>query len=1016
MDLTDVVVCQSAVRRFLAVRLKTQMKCATMIQATWRRFLASENYILILSDVIVCQSVVRRRIAVMNYNDTLARREVAAVSIQKVLRGFSARINYLLLLGDVVTIQSFVRRMIAMKELAILRQIQWSNEEVAATMIQAAYHGYNARVDYAIMKCQVIILQNAVRSMLARNELQTRRWIQRDKEEDAATKIQAAFHGYTARMDYVIVIGHVITLQTAVRSAAARNELRARRQNKAATKIRAAYIGFITRMNYLISLDSIIICQCAMRVMIAKRRLNEAQSMRVSLENAAATKLQSIFRGYAARIEYIITVSSIITCQAAVRMVLAKLKSFQLHKLQWEREDSAATLIRAAYLGYTARMNYLLTVADIITIQKYVRGHNARILANELILNQRLELIAAERERKSQENAAVRIQKIFRGFVAYEVAITSLANAIYLQANIRKFLAKIELERRRNNHRSVVRIQSVWRSHKAQTNYALVMYAIISIQSIHRRNLAMIKYENAQAQRSSAVVALQSCFRRHMVIARLNRYSEARAMYGARRLMNSEHWACTAIQKWWKQYLIQRNIAEAARESLEKSAATAIQKCFRGYRDCLQFVMMSFSIIQIQSVARSYSAKLHLKRLKREREEFELEQNDAATTIQACFRGYKDFVRFVLVQYFIIKIQSCARSYNARLHLKQKLMHEELKKQQRQEKAAALIIERFFITIKAEIDLEVSRMAMKKHRKQNVVSSNSSAVSQFNHAGNCIMTGGLDAHIMRGKSPARGRMPSYQSVASAPHESAESYRMRSNVPSVYAEHRETDQYPPHQGFRHTALSREQVIRSNGNLDHQRLDINHSHPTRPRRDMRSASPSREHAMPMQNGGHFPTSNCFVDHPHAPRVLQPGYAPQNDVSRDAVVHGGHGMLWAPSPPTPNYDSRGPTINPPLCNGNLPQPHVHNAYHDANIQGSNSFSSASHTNQMQSQYYSAHVEPQARLSPVPQTYYLAGVPNRSQQYLSKPPVQNTYPGHQRYLPTQNRSTHSRHVSNIE
>ncbi len=987
MDVSDVVVCQSTVRRFLAKNFYTKMKCAIVIQATWRRFLASEYYILTLSDVIVCQSIVRRWIGVTNYNYILARRETAAISIQKVHRGFIKRMKYQTLVADIVTIQSLVRRRIATKALSMLQQIQW---------------------------------------------------YRKTEQEVAATKIQAAYHGFIARIDFIIVIGHVISLQSVVRSAIAKNKLHALRKcNNAATKIRAAYMGFITRMNYLITLDSIITCQCAIRAMYAKRQLNEARFMKWREENAAATKIQCSYRRHAARFEYIIIVSSIITCQSVIRMLLAKVDLVERRQVQCNKEYSAATLIKAAYLGFTARMNYILTVADIVTIQKYVRGHQARTWVNELVLKKRTEHITAANLRKSQEYAAITIQKVFRGFVAYEVAILSLANAIYIQANIRKYLAKLELIRLRKlrvTHQSASSIQSVWRSHKAQTNYALVIYGIISIQAIHRRNLVITKHQNGQALRASAAVILQSYVRRCLVIGRLHRLCEVRALRGAVGLMNSEHASCTVIQSRWKNYLLQRNIAR--RLCLENNAAIAIQKCFRGYRDCLQFVMMSFSVIQIQSVARSYRAKLHLKRLKQEREVSERKRDSAAIVIQSSFRGYRDFVRFVLIQYFIIKIQSCARSYNARQLLKHHLKQDEDKKRKVLEKAAALMIERFFIKIKAEIELEIARLASKKAPEQKLrkidkvtrrtwqqsnpkrnVSSKSSDVttvapSQFHPSShsylsaNSVMSGGLDAHIMRGTSHGRRRMPSYQSVT------------KNNTSSFHAEQRVIDHYPPHNNsMRHGAPSREQInlIQSEGDeglIAHHNAalygghDMTHAYPVR--RDMRSASPTREQAMTMQNSGHYRTNACTSEYHRVPSPFQPGYAPQNAISSETGAHGGHGM-WAPSL---SYNGRHPSIHPPFCNGNIPQSHGHQMYHDANIQQSNSFSSAFHQDQMQNQYYSTsnnlvatNLESQTRLSPVPQTNYLAGVPNRSHHYLSLPPVANTYPGHQRYSQMQDR-----------
>lgn len=196
---------------------------------------------------------------------------------------------------------------------------------------------------------------------------------------------------------------------------------------------------------------------------------------------------------------------------------------------------------------------------------------------------------------------------------------------------------------------------------------------------------------------------------------------------------------------------------------MRNAAATAIQSCFRGYRDFIRHLMTTFSIIQIQTRVRTYQAKCQLLILKQEKheEERKLLLNAAATAIQTSFRGYRDFVRFVIISFFIIKIQAIARGYQARCCLKRLVREERERKIQRsrrlsntaskhikkkrqsaaddvppktiplesnqnkgisagkelqkqQEKKAALVIERFFIKIKAEIDIEISRLERKK--------------------------------------------------------------------------------------------------------------------------------------------------------------------------------------------------------------------------------------------------------------------------------------------------------------
>jgi hypothetical protein len=164
-------------------------------------------------------------------------------------------------------------------------------------------------------------------------------------------------------------------------------------------------------------------------------------------------------------------------------------------------------------------------------------------------------------------------------------------------------------------------------------------------------------------------------------------------------------------------------------------------------------------------------------------------------------------------------------------------------------------------------------------------------------------------------------------------------------------------------------------------------------------MRSASPSRELLMPMPNGGHYPSNLFTSGHSRVP-PYQPGVAPQNLMTSDAVQNGGY-EVWAPSP---SYDSRPPSNHPPFYNSNRPQSHGHHPYYDANMQHSHSLS---HSNQRSNQYFASNqsVTNHAHVSPVPpRSHYMGGVvPKRSKQSLSTP-VQSSYPGHQRHPPVQN------------
>jgi len=563
---------------------------ATKIQAVWRRHIASENYIFAMSDVIICQSIVRRKLAIKRCNDMqIAKRDEAAICIQKSFRGFNTMLQYYTMIAAATVIQSSVRRMNSMRQLEILKYEQWVKENEAATTIQATFVGYITRIDYCITVSDIITVQSAVRRRLARKKLGRLQQDKYIKENEAAIKIQTAYRVYTARMDYLLTISDIITVQASIRRRLARKELGRLRQarhikrDRAATSIQKIFRGFNAMLNYHIILDSTITCQSAIRRRLARKELSSLQQVKYAKECEAATKIQAAFVGYIARIDYCITVSDITTVQSAARSLLARRqleelkcqrsaaikiqaafrgydcrfdymialdsiiicqslarKLFAKNKVEAIRQYNAATKIRATYLAYTVRMDYLFTVADIITIQKSVRGFNARTMVAKLNstaskIQAVVRGIQAREDIDQRHQAATTIQKHFRGFIGYENYVLDLACAIQCQAAVRQFLAKVELTKRKHTRDAVTKIQSCWRRYTAQMDYTYTICSVLDIQAVVRKHLATI---------------------------RVNRIRVSRAMYEAENTRRVEYSASVSIQKWWRDILIQKRIAE----------------------------------------------------------------------------------------------------------------------------------------------------------------------------------------------------------------------------------------------------------------------------------------------------------------------------------------------------------------------------------------------------------------------------------------------------------------------
>lgn len=96
--------------------------CATMIGATWRRYAAQLCYRFDLVDIIIAQSIVRRRAAILRVQEKkLTLMESGAIVIQARWRCYDCTMNYLHPMVDILIVQSVARRWIAMRTVHLYR-------------------------------------------------------------------------------------------------------------------------------------------------------------------------------------------------------------------------------------------------------------------------------------------------------------------------------------------------------------------------------------------------------------------------------------------------------------------------------------------------------------------------------------------------------------------------------------------------------------------------------------------------------------------------------------------------------------------------------------------------------------------------------------------------------------------------------------------------------------------------------------------------------------------------------
>ena len=178
--------------------------------------------------------------------------------------------------------------------------------------------------------------------------------------------------------------------------------------------------------------------------------------------------------------------------------------------------------------------------------------------------------------------------------------------------------------------------------------------------------------------------------------------------YDARKLADEERWvreyAATTIQKSWRMFY---QYSSYAIYKHEKKAATDIQRHWRGFWDYSHFVIMRYEASKIQAVVRGTQQRKRLG-----------QQHEAAVTIQAAARCILAKKTCHMERLFSAMI------YSAQLALSQRIAARKIQtlfryfNERRKQKRAALVIERFFIWVRAEVEREIERRERQRIKKR----------------------------------------------------------------------------------------------------------------------------------------------------------------------------------------------------------------------------------------------------------------------------------------------------------
>ncbi|MGK3747957.1 MAG: hypothetical protein ACI8RD_000247 [Bacillariaceae sp.] len=400
-----------------------------------------------------------------------------------------------------------------------------------------------------------------------------------------------------------------------------------------------------------------------------------------------ATLMQKIVRGYLAAVRAYDTIYYVSRAQALARGFLVRTSNARREKaasviqafcIKSFRPHYCATKIQSAWRSYSTRVGYEMFVVDVITVQSIVR-RRAAYTTVDLI-------------KKSIHSIVItRFQAVWRGYAGRK----SLA-AKKIQSMCRRQMAKDQYKK----VRAVTKIQASFRGFQAYTDFIFVIVDVLVVQRMVRQWLAIRRTNKLRKER--AAIVLQSAWRR--------KQAQANLLYSLVHIIMVQSVARRYLSKDEVQgRRLEANVSLAIQRR-KVEAATTIQKSWRGFWGYSHFIIVQYEITRIQALMRGKLA----------RDAYNLKLG-CAILIQAVVR------RSLAKKTVAIKIVSSTISSTVvaskTLELRERNSAKHIQFWWRivldwmKEKKAALVIERFFLRVKAEVDCELHRREKKRIMK-----------------------------------------------------------------------------------------------------------------------------------------------------------------------------------------------------------------------------------------------------------------------------------------------------------
>jgi hypothetical protein len=359
--------------------------------------------------------------------------------------------------------------------------------------------------------------------------------------------------------------------------------------------------------------------------------------------------------------------------------------------------EKAAITIQCAWRGFVSYADYMFAVADIVAVQKMVRGflakkHYIRKRADARLnaavtIQKNWRRFVDETEfvvMKYEYHAARTIQTAWRRFWCFSNFVIALDCSIQIQAHVRGYLQRKGFTSRR---KSAVAIQRVVRQSMArQTVDRLAVICDMEMASIENGKLEYSAATKIQRifrgtiSRTAlkvylAAVKIQSHVRANQTRVAVKLYLMARKIQKTWRGFNPRRAYVTfvsarRIQNKWR-YSKANQFAMELRG--EKLAATLIQSAWRGFVCYTDYVFTLSDIVSAQRIARGYLSRKRYGNVIKNNLIRKKEEQNASILIQQACRGYQARQKYWFTLGCTMQIQSWWRGVSAKHEVQRQL-------------------------------------------------------------------------------------------------------------------------------------------------------------------------------------------------------------------------------------------------------------------------------------------------------------------------------------------------------